>query len=184
MPYTKTELESGTVEFYDKFINKLRTTYLNKLAGHATSSFRDKFNVLYSYEDINTGDGIEDVNIDTSTSLYHGLMTEKQQKAQSVTSNTEVALYTQEVLLDKIIDRTFSELKEILFADELPADIVNGDLLSSTNPSDVRKWVVDNNQIRQFADASSIIASGFDFADFKVVDLKIIKQIPEGELVD
>ena len=33
MPYTKTELESGTVEFYDKFINKLRRTYLNRLAG-------------------------------------------------------------------------------------------------------------------------------------------------------
>ena len=32
-------------------------------------------------------------------------MTEKQQKAQSVTSKNEVALYTQEVLLDKIIDR-------------------------------------------------------------------------------
>ena len=82
MPYTKTELESGTVEFYDEFINKLRRTYLNKLAGHATSSFRDKFDVLYSYEDINTGDGIEDVNIDIPTSLYHGLMTEEQQKKE------------------------------------------------------------------------------------------------------
>ena len=41
-----------------------------------------------------------------------------------------------------------------------------------------------NNQRRLFADASSILSSGFDFADFKVFDLKIIEQIPEGELVD
>ena len=136
MPYTKTELESGTVEFYDEFINKLRRTYLNKLAGHATSSFRDKFNVLYSYEDINTGDGIEDVNIDVPTSLYNGLMTKEQQKKQSVTSENEVPLYTQEILLDKILEREFSELKKVTFADELPAGIVNGDLLSTTDPND------------------------------------------------
>lgn len=184
MPYTKTELESGTVEFYDKFINKLRTTYLNRLAGHATSSFRDKFNVLYSYEDINTGNGIEDVNIDIPTSLYNGLMTAEQQKEQSVTSENEVPLYTQEILLDKIVDRNFSELKTVMFADELPAGIANGDLLSTSDPNDSRKWLVENNQRRRFADLSSVFAGEFDFSKFKVFDFKIIKQIPEGELVD
>ena len=184
MPYTKTELENGTVEFYDKFINKLRTTYLNRLAGHATSSFRDKFNVLYSYEDINTGDGIEDVNIDTPTSLYNGLMTKEQQKEQSVTSENEVPLYTQEILLDKVIERGFSELKKVTFADELPEGIVNGDLLSTSDPNDSRKWLVDNNQRRRFADLSTLFAGEFDFSKFKVYDIKIIKQIPEGDLVD
>ena len=184
MPYTKTELESGTVEFYDKFINKLRTTYLNRLAGHATSSFRDKFNVLYSYEDINTGDGIEDVNIDISTSLYNGLMTKEQQKKQSVTSENEVPLYTQEILLDKVISRGFSELKKVTFADELPTGIVNGDLLSTTDPNDSRKWLIENNQRRRFADLSTLFAGEFDFSKFKVYDIKIIKQIPEGDLVD
>ena len=154
MPYTKTELESGNVEFYDKFVNKLRRTYLNKLAGHATSSFRDKFNVLYSYEDINTGDGIEDVNIDIPTSLYNGLMTKEQQKEQSVTSENEVPLYTQEILLDKVLDREFSELKQVRFADELPEGIVNGDILSSSNPQNPKKWLVENNQKRQFVDIS------------------------------
>jgi len=184
MPYTKTELESGTVEFYDKFINKLRTTYLNRLAGHATSSFRDKFNVLYSYEDINTGNGIEDVNIDIPASLYNGLMTKEQQKEQSVTSENEVPLYTQEILLDKVISRGFSELKKVTFADELPTGIVNGDLLSTTDPNDSRKWLVDNNQRRRFADLSTLFAGEFDFSKFKVYDIKIIKQIPEGDLVD
>ena len=184
MPYTKTELESGTVEFYDKFINKLRTTYLNRLAGHATSSFRDKFNVLYSYEDINTGNGIEDVNIDIPASLYNGLMTKEQQKEQSVTSENEVPLYTQEILLDKVISRGFSELKKVTFADELPTGIVNGDLLSTTDPNDSRKWLVENNQRRRFADLSTLFAGEFDFSKFKVYDIKIIKQIPEGDLVD
>ena len=184
MPYTKTELESGTVEFYDKFINKLRTTYLNRLAGHATSSFRDKFNVLYSYEDINTGNGIEDVNIDIPASLYNGLMTKEQQKEQSVTSENEVPLYTQEILLDKVISRGFSELKKVTFADELPTGIVNGDLLSTTDPNDSRKWLIENNQRRRFADLSAIFAGEFNFAKFKVFDLKVIKQIPEGDLVD
>ena len=184
MPYTKTELESGTVEFYDKFINKLRTTYLNRLAGHATSSFRDKFNVLYSYEDINTGNGIEDVNIDIPASLYNGLMTKEQQKEQSVTSENEVPLYTQEILLDKVISRGFSELKKVTFADELPTGIVNGDLLSTTDPNDSRKWLIENNQRRRFADLSTLFAGEFDFSKFKVFDLKVIKQIPEGDLVD
>ena len=131
MPYTKTELESGNVEFYDKFINKLRTTYLNRLAGHATSSFRDKFNVLYSYEDINTGDGIEDVNIDIPASLYNGLMTKEQQKEQSVTSENEVPLYTQEILLDKIIDFILSVYAVLptfvlsLFNDFLIAEVID-----------------------------------------------------------
>jgi hypothetical protein len=157
---------------------------LNRLAGHATSSFRDKFNVLYSYEDINTGDGIEDVNIDTPTSLYNGLMTKEQQKEQSVTSENEVPLYTQGILLDKVISRGFSELKEVKFADELPEGIVNGDLLSTTDSNDSRKWLVENNQRRQFADLSALFAGEFNFSKFKTFDFKIIKQIPAGDLVD
>ena len=111
-------------------------------------------------------------------------MTKEQQKKQSVTSENEVPLYTQEILLDKVIERGFSELKKVTFADELPAGIVNGDLLSTTDPNDSRKWLVENNQRRRFADLSALFAGEFDFAKFKIFDFKIIKQIPEGDLVD
>ena len=38
MPYTKTELE--TVDFYQEFVSKLRTSYLEDLQEFATIGFR------------------------------------------------------------------------------------------------------------------------------------------------
>ena len=64
MPYTQEELDSGNVEFYTNFRSELRGKYLDKITKSAEQNFRDENNVLYSYEDILTGDGIEDVNLD------------------------------------------------------------------------------------------------------------------------
>tara|TARA_B100000287_G_scaffold419372_1_gene457501 strand:+ start:2384 stop:2938 length:555 start_codon:yes stop_codon:yes gene_type:complete len=184
MPYTQEELDSGNVEFYTNFRGKLRGEYLERVQRSAEQNFRDENNTLYSFEDILTGDGVESVNIDEPSSIYKGVLTEQQRTQQSSKSKKEVDLYTQDVLLDRVVDRGFTELKEILFAEELPAGIENGDLLSSNNPDDPQKYLVDNNQRRLFPDLSTIFASGFDFSRFKTVDISIIKQIPEGEMVD
>ena len=65
MPYTKDELK--TVDFYQDFIQKLRTKYLTNMEDLSEVRFR-KDGVLYSFEDIFTGLGIEDA--DTDISLY------------------------------------------------------------------------------------------------------------------
>tara|TARA_R100000008_G_scaffold66211_1_gene43185 strand:+ start:1024 stop:1758 length:735 start_codon:yes stop_codon:yes gene_type:complete len=73
MPYTKEELSD--VGFYNVFINKLRSTYISKLVMSAKNKFRDAAGVLYSYEDIDTGRGIEDAVI-LNNNTYSTLATE------------------------------------------------------------------------------------------------------------
>jgi len=184
MPYTQEELDSGDVEFYTNFRSELRGKYLDKISKSANQNFRDENNVLYSFEDILTGNGIEDVNLDDGGALHKGTLTKEQRLKQSVVSNNEVPLYTRTSLLENVVDRSFSELKTITFADELPPGIENEDLLSSLDASDSRKYLVQNNQRRLFPDLSTILASGHDFSKFKAIALSIIKQIPEGEMVD
>ena len=69
MPYTTGELEN--VDFYQEFVQQLRTKYLAGMAALSENDFR-KDNVLYSFEDILTGLGIEDVDVNNSfyTFLY------------------------------------------------------------------------------------------------------------------
>tara|TARA_R110000765_G_scaffold196265_8_gene301933 strand:- start:543 stop:1097 length:555 start_codon:yes stop_codon:yes gene_type:complete len=184
MPYTKEELDSGDIEFYANFRSELRGKYLAKIKKSAEQNFRDENNVLFSFEDILTGDGIENVNLDDPTALHKGTLTKEQRLKQSVVSNNEVPIYTRTPLLENVVDRSFNELKTVTFAEELPEGIENEDLLSSLDASDSRKWLVQNNQRRLFPDLSTIFASGYDFSKFKAIALNIIKQIPEGEMVD
>ncbi len=184
MPYTREELETGKIEFYSEFVNKLRTKYLKRLSKSAQQNFRDENNVLYSFEDINTGDGIEAVDIDTPSTLYNGIITKEQRDKQLVISKNEIPLYSQGVILDKVVNRSFSELKDQKFADELPEGIDNGDLLSSTNPQNPKKWLVENNQKRPFVDISYISTVDYDFSKLKIFPIEIINQIPDGDIVE
>ena len=59
MPYTKDELVK--VDFYQEFIQELRTKYLTNMVDLSEVNFR-KDGVLYSFEDIFTGLGIEDAD--------------------------------------------------------------------------------------------------------------------------
>ena len=77
MPYTKEELKN--VDFYTEFVGKLRTNYLEDLQKFASIGFR-KNNILYSFEDIISSNGIEDAKISNS-SLYSGYLTEKDQES-------------------------------------------------------------------------------------------------------
>ena len=67
MPYTKEELSN--VGFYNIFIDKLRSKYISELIGRAKAKFRDENNVFYSFEDIDSTLGIEDVQL-TNNSNY------------------------------------------------------------------------------------------------------------------
>ena len=63
MPYTREELEN--IDFYQEFIQQLRTNYLASTEDSSKIDFR-KNDVLYSFEDIFTGLGIEDADINNN----------------------------------------------------------------------------------------------------------------------
>ena len=60
MPYTKKELKSN--DFYQSFVDNLQINYLKELIRYAKNRFRRQ-GVLYSFEDITSGNGIETVNM-------------------------------------------------------------------------------------------------------------------------
>ena len=73
MPYTKEELQNLTV--YTEFRDKLRIGYIKDLINAALNFFRTNTGVLLSYEDIDTGLGIENANL-VNNPTYSTLPTE------------------------------------------------------------------------------------------------------------
>ena len=69
MPYTKSELE--TVSFYQDFVTELRDNYFDEIKTFLNNKFR-KDGILYSFEDIFTGLGLEDTSTeDNSIILFY-----------------------------------------------------------------------------------------------------------------
>ena len=197
MPYTKEELTN--VGFYNTFIDKLRSTYISKLVSRAKNLFRDNNDVLYSFEDISTSLGIEDAVFNENPE-YSTLQTELnrvnieelgysdfkdliEKESCSVQERTLTQM-RKDQNSDKLVDRLFSELLQIEIADPLPEGLENGDTLTSDNPDDVRKWLIDGNQKRPFPDLQSFYAIGATWKDVKTRTLEIIDSIPEGEPVE
>ena len=198
MPYTKEELSN--VDFYNDFIDKLRGTYISKLVSRAKNLFRDDNDVLYSFEDISTSLGIEDAVFNENPE-YSTLQTELnrtnieelgysdfkdliEKESCSVQERTLTQM-RKDQNSDKLVDRLFSELLQIEIADPLPEGLENGDTLTSDNPDDVRKWLIDGNQKRPFPDLQSFYAIGSaEWRKVKTRSLDVIDSIPEGEPVD
>jgi len=198
MPYTKEELSN--VDFYNDFIDKLRGTYISKLVSRAKNLFRDNNDVLYSFEDISTSLGIEDAVFNENPE-YSTLQTELnrtnieelgysdfkdliEKESCSVQERTLTQM-RKDQNSDKLVDRLFSELLQIEIADPLPEGLENGDTLTSDNPDDVRKWLIDGNQKRPFPDLQSFYAIGSaEWRKVKTRSLDVIDSIPEGEPVD
>ena len=132
MPYTKSEL--GTVRFYQDFVSDLRNKYFDETKEFLNSKFR-KNGILYSFEDIHTGLGLEDsitgessdysflVKEDYSMYPAHVLLEAKNnpditlvpevtdhREDQYSKSGTRYQLYEKSDILNKVIDREISEL--------------------------------------------------------------------------
>ena len=60
MPYSNDERDQ--LEFYKEFVDDLRSDYINKVK-RFFPTFRDSDGVLYSYEDILTGFGLEEADV-------------------------------------------------------------------------------------------------------------------------
>lgn len=198
MPYTKKELSN--VNFYNDFIDKLRGNYLSELVSRAKNLFRNEEGVLYSFEDITTSLGIED-GIFRNNSDYSTLETELNRaeiegitdytdfkdliEKESCSIQTDVIKETvKDKTSDNLIDRTISELLQTEIANPLPEGLQNGDTITSDNPNDNRKWLINGNQKRPFPDLQSFYAIGAEWRNVKTRSIDIINSIPEGEPVD
>ena len=197
MPYTKEELSN--VGFYNNFIDKLRSEYLSVLVNRALNFFRDDNNVLYSFEDISTRLGVEDAVLNNNPE-YSTLETElNRTEVEEQTGYTDFkklieteSCSIQSQPLNKtvknrnsenLIDRAIKELIEVEIADPLPENLENGDTITTNNPNDPRKWLIDNNQKRPFPDLQSFYAFEGDWKQVKTLSDDIIDSIPEGEPV-
>ena len=184
MPYTLTELED--VPFYQAFVTKLRSKYLQSLKNSANNETPFRINkVLYSFEDIFTALGIENVKT-TDDSLYTFLIDGDidKREAQKTVNTTYPKAYSKSQNLEKIIDRSISELSELRFADILPKGIINGDVVTNTIATDMRKWLIENNQKRIFPDSAMFYGAGGDFNKVKALTSAQLNTIPEGEPVE
>ena len=150
MPYTKSEL--GTVKFYQDFVTKLRTKYFDEIKKFVNSKFKKK-GILYSFEDIYTGLGLED-SITGENSEYSFLVKEDYSMYDAATMleaknnpeiqlvpevtdarenqyskpNTRHPVYEKGEVLDKVINREISELVTPKPpGGTLPSGIKNGD---------------------------------------------------------
>ncbi len=205
MPYTRDELEN--VEFYQEFIQQLRTKYLAGMAALSENDFR-KDNVLYSFEDIFTGLGIEDVDINNSLYTFLNeldwskyttaeLLAAKndpdivllpdvidKRKKQLTVNNRLQKVYIKTNNLESIIDRNITELAEDLYADELPEGMANGDVVKNAIAEDNRKWRIEGNQKRIFLSLSAFFGNGHIRNDLKTFKMSILKKIPNGDPIE
>ena len=190
MPYTTEELKD--VPFYQNFVTKLRSKYLQSLKNSANSEtpFR-KNGILYSFESIipdeelGIGLGIENVKT-TDDSLYTFLIDGDidKREAQKTSNTTYPKAYSKSQNLEKIIDRSISELSELRFADILPTGIINGDVVTNDIAADFRKWLIENNQKRIFPDSAMFYGAGGDFTKVKSLTRSQLNTIPDGEPVE
>ena len=105
MPYSKSEL--GNIEFYKTFIDRLRFGYLKEVKEFAEIGFR-KNNILYSFEDIINGLGIDYAPLgDNNDNLYLGYMTKDQQEISKTVNKENYPIYIKSSTLEKVVDRTF-----------------------------------------------------------------------------
>ena len=188
MPYTKDELKE--VQFYQSFVSELRNKYLRSLGDSANTEtpFRKK-GILYSFESIipdeefGVGLGIENEKT-TADSLYSTYLTTEQQESAKTSNTIHPKAYSKSQNLEKIIDRSISELSELRFADILPSGIINGDVVTNAIATDFRKWLIENNQKRIFPDSAMFYGAGGDFNKVKSLTMNQLNTIPDGEPVE
>ena len=201
MPYTRNELQG--IGYYQEFVDRVRDVYLEKLEEAAKKGFRDTNNVLLSFENIfedatfKTGLSIEDVDIDKEPYLsilrkeYAEGMPEDEIKTledlRQLTYTRQFSKYPEYIrgsLLEKIIDRNISELSESRFIEQLPGDLVDGDVITLNDADDLRKWLVENGQKRIFPDLATFFGYGYNFVDLVGVDNAVLQSIPSGDDVE
>ena len=211
MPYTTSELEN--IDFYQEFIQQLRTKYLASMEALSKKDFR-KNGVLYSFEDIFTGLGIEDVNVNNSLykflyevdySMYTTLQMlaakndpdivldpeiRDKRKKQFTVANKKLFQNIKTAKLEKILDRIISEL--IIISYELSLNdakdindiqIKNGDIITYKIQNNLTVWLVEDNKKRKFIDKTSFFTSVHSTKIIKILTIDNINLIIDGDII-
>ena len=205
MPYSNDERDQ--LEFYKEFVDDLRSDYINKVK-RFFPTFRDSDGVLYSYEDILTGFGLEEADVkdplhsflyEVDWSMY--TMAERMAAKndpditlvpdirdrrfnQYTLHSGKLKRYIKTANLDRILDRSINELSEDIIAEELPDGIQNGDFVTNDKTDDFRKWVISGNQKRIFPDLATFYGYGGLDTQLKVLTDIQLNSIPDGEPVE
>ena len=103
--------------------------------------------------------------------------------AQGKPYYTQLPEYIKTTNLEKIVDRSISELSETRFAETLPDGIENGDVITNEFADDYRKWLIQNNQKRIFPDLATFYGTVTDWNTVKTLTMAQLRTIPNGEPV-
>ncbi len=183
MPYTQEEAQRLT--FYTNFRDDLREEYLIKVkdSSDLSTPFRDDNNVLLSYENIENNEGIETVTINDE-SLYKLYTTQENIEQSKTFSNRLQAQYDKTKLLNNIIERDITELSEDIIADELPSDISNGMVVTTEDPTDKTRFLIQGFQKRIFRNLGEFYARGFTLGKLKSLSQEELDSIPDGDPIE
>ena len=83
--------------------------------------------------------------------------------------------------LEKVVDRSISELAKVKFAETLPDGITNGDVITNEFAADTRKWLIQNRQKRKFITIEAFFETGIPFNKLKTLTMSQLGNIPNGE---
>jgi len=191
MPYTKNEIEN--LDFYTDFRDGLRYEYLNRMSASAENNFRDENNVLNSYEDIFTTLGSETIRV-SADGIYKNYVSQQEIDNSKSINNFSYPVYNpilpvdkpinKSNLANKLIDRSITELSQDIVSDKLPNGILNGDVVTNEDPKSQDRWLVEDNQKREFRNIGEFYGLGKSFSQLKSLSEDNLNSIPDGEPIE
>ena len=210
MPYSNEE--RNELDFYKEFRNELRNQHLRKIKEFIPSKFRNENGVLQSFEDILTGNGLEDARVESD--IYRNILSnpnidalpenEKEEAKKYYDSiresiltkqNEKLKQYVKSEILNRTIDRGFSELLQDVPSTlpEPPLDddgniiksleVKNGDIITPKIENAMMLWLVQNNTKRRFITKEDFFSSKYRDRLVKVLPISIINNIDDGKLI-
>ena len=210
MPYSKEE--RNELDFYKEFRDELRNLHLRNIKESIPNKFRNENGVLQSFEDILTGNGLEDAQVEAD--IYRTILSnpnldalpesEKEEARKYYDSiresiltkqNEKLKQYVKSEILNKTIDRGFSELLQDVPSTlpEPPLDdngdiiksleVKNGDIITAKIENAMMLWLVQNNKKRRFITKEDFFSSKYRDRLVKVLPISIINNIDDGKLI-
>ena len=189
MPYSKEE--RNELDFYKEFRDELRNLHLRNIKESIPNKFRNENGVLQSFEDILTGNGLEDAQVEAD--IYRTILSnpnldalpesEKEEARKYYDSiresiltkqNEKLKQYVKSEILNKTIDRGFSELLQDVPSTlpEPPLDdngdiiksleVKNGDIITAKIEKAMIIWLVQN-----IDDGKLIVSESIPNIDFQ-----------------
>ena len=206
MPYTTEERNQLTT--YKAFVSNLRDDYVRKIKESVPNNFRDEENVLQSFEDIDTGEGLE--RTDLKKNIYQDILSEINDAStddffdninlsQTTLQAEKQKKYVKSELLKNTINSQFNELFTVEDS-ELPppieeerddkGDLINprlevneGDIISFTTEQSIRIWRIENGKKREFITTNDFYSSRFYLQQVKEIPKDLLDQIDTGNLI-